>query len=179
MVTKSPDFDLELRLQQLAEIAPVHGLGRGRQIVVAGLARPGAAAGLRRRRRDQPAAGAERRRAAGRDEGALQEPAALVIEFVQQLLPMQVKCGQVGRRLGTWAAPSSSSALTQEHEGAESARPEPALHRERSYERARMHQARGACNRRLQHEMPRCGDARSGAGFVDLTDADRHFAGPG
>ena len=82
---------LDLRLEQLAEITPVHRLCSGREIVVAGLALPGRGC-LRRRRSDhRRAAGGERRRTAGRGECALEETAALVIEIGQQLLAMQVK----------------------------------------------------------------------------------------
>ena len=81
--------DLDDRLQELAEIAPMNGLGRRRNIVMAGLALP-RDGGLGRRRGDQGAAGRDqRRRAAAGHEGALQETAPLVVEFLEQLPAME------------------------------------------------------------------------------------------
>ena len=80
---------LDDRLQELAEIAPVNGVRRRRNIVMAGLALP-RDGGLGCRRGDQAAArGDKRRRAAARHEGALQEAPALVVEFLEQLLAME------------------------------------------------------------------------------------------
>ena len=84
-------IDLELRLEQLAEIAPVHGVRRRRQIVVGRLARSWCA--LRGRGRDQRAAGRRPRgrRAAAGHEGALEEAAPFRVELVEQLLAMQLE----------------------------------------------------------------------------------------
>ena len=69
----------------------MHGLGGGRQVVVARLALP-RRGGLGRGRRDQRrAAGGQGGRAAGRDEGALEEAAPLGVELVEQLLTMELE----------------------------------------------------------------------------------------
>ena len=81
--------DLKPRLEQLAEIAPMHGVGGRRQIVVGGAAQPGRA--LRRRRRHQRAARRQGRRAAARRKGAFEETAPLSVEIVEQFTPMQLE----------------------------------------------------------------------------------------
>ena len=81
--------DLDDRLQELAEVTPVDGIGRRRNIVVAGLALP-RDGGLGRRRSDQATARRdERRRAAARHESALEEAPPFVVEFVEQLLAVE------------------------------------------------------------------------------------------
>jgi hypothetical protein len=81
-------IDFKLRLQKLAEIAPMHGVGIGRQIMVGRLA----GLGLRRRRRRQRAgAGPGCRRSAAGEECALEKAAPFAVEIVQKLLPMKLK----------------------------------------------------------------------------------------
>ena len=81
--------DLDDRLQELAEVTPVDGVGRRRNIVMAGLALP-RDGGLGRRRSDQATARRdERRRAAARHESALEEAPPFVVEFVEQLLAVE------------------------------------------------------------------------------------------
>jgi hypothetical protein len=82
--------DLKLGLEELAEIAPMHGLGRRRQIVVSRLA--GARRALCGRWRDQRAAGCPRRcRTPARRERALEKTAPFRVEIFEQLLAMQLK----------------------------------------------------------------------------------------
>jgi hypothetical protein len=81
-------IDFKLRLQQFAEIAPMHGVGICRQAVIGRLA----GLGLRRRRSGEGAgAGEGRRCSAAGQEGALEKAASLGIEIVQKLLPMKLK----------------------------------------------------------------------------------------
>ncbi len=83
-------IDLELRLEQLAEIAPMHRVRRRRQIMKGRLARPRRRA-LCDRGRDQRAAGRCPRssRATACHEGTLEEAAPFRVELVEQLLTMQ------------------------------------------------------------------------------------------
>ena len=81
-------IDLEPRLEQLAEIAPMHGVGGRREIVIGRLARPR----LRRGRLDQRAAA--RRQGCGaatRHERALEKAAPFRVEIVEELLAMQLE----------------------------------------------------------------------------------------
>ena len=81
-------IDLKLRLEQLAEIAPVHGIGIRRQIMIGRLAR----LGLRGRgRRKRGGAGPSCCRTTASQKCAFEEAAALAIEVVEQLLPMKLK----------------------------------------------------------------------------------------
>jgi len=79
---------LKLRLEKLAEIAPMHGIGGRREIMIGRLARAERALRLRRRqkRASRPGGGA-----AARHESALEEAAPLEIEIVQQLPVVQLK----------------------------------------------------------------------------------------
>ena len=73
----------KLRLQELAEIAPMHGVGVCRQVMVGRLA----GSCLRRRRRRQRAArGPCRRRSAARDERTLEKAAPFAVEIIEKLL---------------------------------------------------------------------------------------------
>ena len=78
----------KLRLQKLAEIAPVHGVCRCRQVMVGWLAGTGF---LRKLASECSAGGPRSRRAAARKKCALEEAAPLAIEFVEQLLSMKLK----------------------------------------------------------------------------------------
>jgi hypothetical protein len=79
---------LELRLQQLAEVAPMHGVGGCWQVVVG---RPAGARLRRRRRRQRAARRPGGSRTAACHKRALEEAASLVVEIVEQLLPMLLK----------------------------------------------------------------------------------------
>ncbi len=81
-------INLEPRLEELAEIAPMHGVGGGRKIVIGRLAWPR----LRRGRLDQRgAASRQGRGAAARHERALEEAAPLRVEIVEEFLAMQLE----------------------------------------------------------------------------------------
>ena len=81
-------IDFKLRLQQLAEIAPMNGIGVRRQIMVGRLA----GLGLRRRRRRQRAGtGPGRRRSAACEERTLEKAAPFAVEIVEKLLSMEFK----------------------------------------------------------------------------------------
>ena len=82
--------DLDGGLQELAEIAPMHGVRRRRQEVVTRLSLPGRG-GLGGRRRDQRCAARQGRCAGGAREGALQEAPPLAAQLVEQLLAMEVE----------------------------------------------------------------------------------------
>ena len=79
-------IDFKLRLQELAEISPMHGVGVSRQVMIGRLAGRGL---RRRRRRQRAAAGPCGRRAAACEKRALEKAAPLAVEIVEQLLPME------------------------------------------------------------------------------------------
>jgi hypothetical protein len=79
-------IDFKLRLQQLAEISPMHGAGVCRQVMVGRLAGRGL---CRRRRRQYPGASPGRRRSAACEERTLEKAAPLAVEIVEKLLPMK------------------------------------------------------------------------------------------
>jgi hypothetical protein len=75
--------DFDHRLEQLAEIAPVHGIGGGRHIVVARFALPRAHSLRRSRRNQRDAARGKRRRPASHQERAFQKAAPLGVQIVK------------------------------------------------------------------------------------------------
>ncbi len=87
-------IDLDARLQRLAEIAPMHGVGVGRQMMIGALRRLMFLGGRRHLRRHQrDAAGGHRRGAAGRREARAQERAAFPVERLLELamMPFEVR----------------------------------------------------------------------------------------
>ena len=88
-------IDLDDGLEQLAEIAPMDGVGGGRHVMMLRLALP------RRDRlggggRDQRhAAGGQGRRASGGDKRAFQEAAPFGVEIVEQLLAVELEVGAI------------------------------------------------------------------------------------
>jgi hypothetical protein len=81
-------IDLDLRLQELAEIAPVHGIGIRWQVMIGRLARLGLCRGGRG---ESAGAGPGCCRTTARQKCAFEEAAALAIEVVEQPLPMKLK----------------------------------------------------------------------------------------
>src|SRR5215470_4085754 len=84
---------LKLRFEEFAEIAPMHGIGRRREIMIGRLTR--AERGLCLHWRQQRA-GCPGGSAAARHEGTLEEAAPLGIEIFQQLLAVQLKLWAIG-----------------------------------------------------------------------------------
>ncbi len=83
-------IDLDLRLQLLGEIAPMHGLGIGGQMVIGPLGRLVLLGGRRHLRRHQRnAARRHGRRAPGRREARPQERAAFAIERLLEVAVVQ------------------------------------------------------------------------------------------
>ena len=88
-------IDLDDGFEQLAEIAPMDGVGGGRHVMMLRLALP------RRDRlggggRDQRhAAGGQGRRASGGDKRAFQEAAPFGVEIVEQLLAVELEVGAI------------------------------------------------------------------------------------
>src|SRR5690606_9910760 len=90
--------DLHLRLQALAEIAPMHCVGIDGEVMVAALPRLMFARSLRHRRRDERnAAGADCGCAAGRREGGFHEGAPLMVERLLELpfMSLVIRTGPV------------------------------------------------------------------------------------
>jgi hypothetical protein len=91
-------IDFKLRLQQLAKIAPMHGVGVGRQIMVGRLAGLGLCG---RRGRQGAGAGPGRGRSAACEERTLEEATPFAVEIVQKLLPMKLGLFQL-RQCVSW-----------------------------------------------------------------------------
>ena len=79
-------IDFKLRLQQLAEISPMHSVGVCRQVMVGRLAGRGL---CRHRRRQCPGASPGRRRSAACEERTLEKAAPFAVEIVEKPLPME------------------------------------------------------------------------------------------
>ena len=84
-------IDLDDGFEQLAEIAPMDGIGRGRHVMVVRLTLPRRDRLGGGRRDQRHAAGGQRRRAASGHERTLQEAAPFGVEIVEQLLAVELK----------------------------------------------------------------------------------------
>src|SRR5258708_34361496 len=89
-------INLDDRLEQLTEVAPMDGFRGRRQIVMVRLALPRRRRLARSRRDERSASGRQRCSAAGGGEDAFEKAGPFGVESVQQLLAAEVRLRVIG-----------------------------------------------------------------------------------